>query len=146
MADDFDSNMEKIAGAIESDKELAGGLGLPGGDDFQPGPEVQSAPRQPGQAAMASASVGVGFLEIVSRGAFPHFTWEDADRELLTQRLAVVMDETGGGLPEWLLPYKSSIDLAVAAGFIVFKAVQAEAAHKAAIIDADGNPKAGANA
>ena len=106
-------------------------------------PEVQAVERQPSSGSLGTAGLGVYILEMLVKAKWQHIAFSDEQKDELCNRLAVVLDESGGALPEWLVPYESYLKLGACLGGMAVHGVMQDMAYKQAIIEA--NQQAGAS-
>ena len=98
---------------------------------------AQSASLEAEQAAArAGAAFAVGFAESVIKMRAPYVVIGDEQKEQVIEKTAAVLAKHGGGMPEWLVPYREELELGItlaSAGFGVFVQVQA---HQAEAVEA----------
>ena len=79
-------------------------------------------------AAEQGAILAVSFAETLLKMKYSFVVIDDDTKGRLVEKTAPVMLKHGGGLPDWLLPYREEVELGIAvavAGFGVYVQVQA---------------------
>lgn len=79
-------------------------------------------------AARAGAAFAVGFAETILKMRVPYAVIPPEQKEAVTEKTAAVLRKHGGGMPEWLVPYREELELGIvlaSAGFGVWMQVQA---------------------
>lgn len=85
-------------------------------------------------AARAGAAFAVGFLESVVKMRAPYVVFGDEQKEQVVEKTAAVLAKHGGGMPEWLVPYREELELGIvlaSAGFGVYVQIQTHNAAEA---------------
>lgn len=91
-------------------------------------------------AAEHGAIMAVSFAETLLKMKYPYVAIDDSTKARLVEKTAPVMLKHGGGLPEWLQPYREEIELGMVvavAGFGVFMQVKAHQAAEEAAREAE---------
>lgn len=115
-------------------------------NEYKTAEETESKAEADKVAAAAGAAMAVAFVETIVRMKWEFVQIEPGSKDQLQEKVAAVLAKHGGGLPEWLQPYREEIELGVclsAVGFGVFVQVQA---HKAANDEPEATEEGGKDA
>lgn len=91
-------------------------------------------------ARMAAGGI-VGGLVVLLESQLPYVELPDDKRQELADKLAPVLAKSGGGMPEWLVPYKEELEFGMCLAGVGFGVLMQVKQHKKAAKLAQQQPR-----